>query len=294
MIDYNAFKALMTADSNDPLQMEDELRSKRRAREQEVHAAILRQPLGTWKLELFKLIHAYSLKFLAFRDNEREYLDNLTYTQRRCFLELGRRLHERGLLEDPTDVWFLSVEENFAVLEGRGNLALAHAKIAGRKRNFFRFMRKDVSLPNYLNPDGTPALPGEHIGALSTAGAEDGVAVLPGAGMSQGRITGRARVLRSLEQIGTLTKGDILVCNSTDPGWTPVFLVIGGLVLETGGMLSHGACLSREYGLPAVAVPEAMARIEDGSTITVDGDLGIVRLEDMTPAGDSEPALVGV
>ena len=293
MIDYNAFKAFMTADGSDPLQLEADLRAKRRAREEEVHASILRQPLGKWKLELFKLVHSYSLKFLAFRDNEREYLDNLTYTQRRCFLELGRRLHERGLIDDPTDVWFLSVEENFAVLDGRGNLALAHTKIAGRKKNFFRFLHKEVSLPNYLHPDGTPALPGELIGAISSHGAEDGAAVLRGAGMSQGQVTGRARVIKSLEQIGTLAKGDILVCNSTDPGWTPVFLVISGLVLETGGMLSHGACLSREYGLPAVAVPEAMSRIEDGSTITVVGDLGIVRLEDAVPEPEGEPTLVG-
>jgi rifampicin phosphotransferase len=277
-IDYNAFKALMSASASvDPLIMEDSLRSKRRAREAEVHASIGRGPLGPFKLKLFKLVHAYSLAFLTFRDNEREYLDHLSYTQRRCFLELGRRMHERDLLKAMQDVWFLGVAENFAVMDGRANLALAHAKIKGRKENFMRFHRREANLPNYLLPNATPALPGEQIG--TPAIVDESSELLPGAGTSQGVVSGRARVIKNLDEIGSLVPGDILVCNSTDPGWTPAFLVISGLVLETGGMLSHGACLSREYGLPAVAVPAAMSRIEDGSVITVDGTQGFVRLE---------------
>lgn len=279
MIDYNAFRAFLSAEASDPLAMEEELRRKRHEREAEVHASIASSPFGSIKLQIFQLVHSYALRFLAFRDNEREYLDNLTYTQRRCFLELSRRLQQRGLIDEPDDVWFLSVQENFDVFDGRGNRDLFKAKILGRRRNFMRFLNREVSLPNYIHPNGTVALAGELIGAVATATDEQGVTILPGTGMSQGRITGRARVVKSLEQIGSLTRGDILVCNSTDPGWTPVFLVVSGLVLETGGMLSHGACLSREYGLPAVASPAAMSQIEDGCTITVDGDQGIIRIE---------------
>jgi len=68
------------------------------------------------------------------------------------------------------------------------------------------------------------------------------------------------------------------VTNSTDPGWTPVFLVLGGIVLETGGMIAHGALLAREYGFPAVQVEGAMGRIPDGALISVDGDAGTVRI----------------
>jgi pyruvate,water dikinase len=101
-------------------------------------------------------------------------------------------------------------------------------------------------------------------------------------------VTGRARVLKDMSQIGTLEKGDILVCYATDPGWTPVFLVIGGLVMSTGGVLAHGSCLSREYSLPAVVVPEAMTRIPDGVTVTLNGDLGTVEIhaEDVEEAGE--------
>jgi len=277
---------LMSAvESVDPLRMEENLRAKRIAREAEVHASVGRGPLGMFRLKFFKLVHAYSLAFLTFRDNEREYLDHLSYTQRRCFLELGRRMQARDLLKELQDVWFLGVEENFSLLDGRMDLALAHAKIDGRKENFMRFHRREANLPNYLYPHATPALPGEQIGAPAIVDA--GSTVLAGAGTSQGVITGRARVIKNLNEIGSLVPGDILVCNSTDPGWTPAFLVISGLVLETGGMLSHGACLSREYGLPAVAVPQAMNRIEDGSMITVDGTQGLVQLASTDPADES-------
>ena len=113
---------------------------------------------------------------------------------------------------------------------------------------------------------------------MSAGPNEDGAAdgILRGVGTSRGVVTGRARVIKSLAEIGAVEEGDILVCQATDPGWTPVFLVIAGLVLETGGLLAHGSCLSREYGLPAVQITDAMRIIEDGALITVDGALGTV------------------
>jgi pyruvate,water dikinase len=94
--------------------------------------------------------------------------------------------------------------------------------------------------------------------------------------MSRGQITGTARIIRDLREMEKVQKGEILICNSTDPGWTPVFGLISGLVLESGGMLSHGACLSREYGLPAVNLPNAMQKVPDGATITLNGDTGLL------------------
>lgn len=85
-------------------------------------------------------------------------------------------------------------------------------------------------------------------------------------------------MVADLQEIGRIAPGDILICNSTDPAWAPVFPVIAGLVLETGGMLSHGACLSREYGLAAVQLRQAMQRIADGTIIEVNGETGQVRV----------------
>ena len=108
----------------------------------------------------------------------------------------------------------------------------------------------------------------------------DGSGGLRGTGTSRGTVTGPARVVPDLKEFGRLKKGDILICNATDPGWASVFALIGGLVMETGGMLAHGSCLSREYGLPAVTLPNAIQRIPDGATITVVGDTGEITIDD--------------
>jgi phosphoenolpyruvate synthase/pyruvate phosphate dikinase len=106
--------------------------------------------------------------------------------------------------------------------------------------------------------------------------AEHGM-VLHGLPSSPGRVTGIARVLRSPQEGARLHPGEILVAPSTDPGWTPLFLLAAGLVMETGGYLSHGAIVAREYGIPAVLnIPMATRRIADGSTITLDGGAGTV------------------
>lgn len=109
-------------------------------------------------------------------------------------------------------------------------------------------------------------------------------------GTSRGTITGVARIVPSQKDLGRVRKGDIMIATATDPGWTSVFLVISGLVLETGGMLAHGSCISREYGIPAVQLARARKLIKDGSTISVNGDTGEVRVL-AAPDGDAgQPA----
>ncbi len=102
--------------------------------------------------------------------------------------------------------------------------------------------------------------------------------MLRGTPASPGSITGRARVI--FDPTGAyLEPGEILVAPSTDPGWTPLFLTAGGLVMEMGGSISHGAVVAREYGIPAVVgVPEATERITTGQQITVDGAAGTVMI----------------
>jgi pyruvate,water dikinase len=88
-------------------------------------------------------------------------------------------------------------------------------------------------------------------------------------------------VLTDVAECGRLRPGDVLVTRQTDPGWGPAFLLVRGLVLERGGMLSHGAILAREYGIPSVVgVPDAVRRIRPGQALQVDGDRGVVRLVD--------------
>ena len=89
---------------------------------------------------------------------------------------------------------------------------------------------------------------------------------------------GIALIVPFQKDIGRVKKGEILVCFATDPGWTSVFMVAGAAIFETGGILAHCACISREYGIPAVQVIDATKLIEDGSTIEVNGDTGEIRI----------------
>ena len=108
-------------------------------------------------------------------------------------------------------------------------------------------------------------------------------AVLNGIGASPGVACGTARTVHSLDQFSSVTPGDVLVCRTTDPAWTPLFGMVAAVITETGGMLSHAAIVAREHGIPAVlGIRDALTRISAGTTLTVDGTHGTVHEK---PAG---------
>jgi pyruvate,water dikinase len=118
--------------------------------------------------------------------------------------------------------------------------------------------------------------------------SDDGEDLLRGQPVSPGVGRGPARVLSSPEELEQVRPGDILVTRGADPGWTVVFGKLAGLVMETGGQLSHGAVVAREYGLPAVAgVRGAMRLIGDGQEVVVNGLAGTVRLAPQEAAEES-------
>jgi rifampicin phosphotransferase len=276
-IDYRSLKVILTSDSDrSPAEREEQMKARREAATDEVVENLRRQPLGLMKAEAFKVLLSQLHRFLTVRDDERHFVDRLAWSMKRTMLEVNRRILERDLLDGTKDFYFLAIEELFDVLESRHDPRRVRAKIAGRRENFERFDRKEITPPLYMRNGETVELDRAEV----DAGDEGGKLV--GMGTSPGLTTGPARIVRSLTELDRVSKGDILVCQATDPGWTPAFLVISGLVLETGGMLAHGSCLSREYGLPAVQVRDAMSLIKDGQVITVDGAAGAVLLEDQT------------
>ena len=104
-------------------------------------------------------------------------------------------------------------------------------------------------------------------------------AALRGTSACGGAAEGLAHVIADVGGIGAFRAGEILVTRQTDPGWAAVFFMVKGLVVERGGMLSHGAIIAREYGIPAVVgVNDATRRIYDGQQLRVDGDNGVVEL----------------
>lgn len=177
---------------------------------------------------------------------------------------VGVELAAAGRIEHPDDVYFLSMAEARAAIGG----ADMRATVAAHRATFQREQARR-RIPRVLLSDGTDA-------EVALVEASDGA--LRGSPASPGSVTGPARVIHS-PRGAHLEPGEILVAPSTDPGWTPLFLTAGGLVMEMGGMMSHGAVVAREYGIPAVVgVAGATERIATGDTVTVDGSSGVVAL----------------
>lgn len=192
---------------------------------------------------------------------------------RRQLLHVGGGLAAAGVLERPDDIFFLDFGEARQALDARpavDNRAQAmRGLVAERRADYARELGRR-RIPRVLLSDGTEP----EAAQASAADRPDGA--LLGSPASAGTVTGVARVI--LDPVGAhLEPGEILVAPSTDPGWTPLFLTAGGLVMEMGGANSHGAVVAREYGIPAVVgVPGATARISTGQDITVDGGAGTV------------------
>jgi len=215
----------------------------------------------------FRLLLSYTHRYMVFRENQRFYLDMIFLRWRRVFLEIGRRFLERGLVTTIEDVFYLRLDEIVQVIRQGWDDASVPDLVAARKEEYAAYgaTLPPTFLRGEIGFEGTSFLP---------AGA-----FLRGVGVSPGRITAPARVISNLAQSYQFQRGEILVTVNTDPAWTPLFISAGGVVLETGGMLSHGAIVSREYGIPAVTgVRDATRHLHNGQVITVDGNRGIVSL----------------
>jgi pyruvate,water dikinase len=223
---------------------------------------------GGWlraKLVHYCLSQARALGGL--RELPKFYLILLMANARRILWPVGEELAQAGRLEAAEDLFFITLVEARQALAGHDFREI----VRERKASYEQEMERR-HIPRILLSDGTEP-EAEH---LAPAGATEGA--LTGSPASAGVITGQARVI--MDPVGArLEPGEILVAPSTDPGWTPLFLTAGGLVMEMGGSMSHGAVVAREYGIPAVVgVYGATERITTGQRITVDGSSGVIVL----------------
>ena len=185
---------------------------------------------------------------------------------------VGEHLAAAGRLAEAEDVFFLDLQDTRAALDGTDQRPLVR-----RRRETYERELGRRRIPRLLFSDGTE--PEETV----TASADGG---LHGTPASPGTVTAAARVVE--DPAGAhLEPGEILVAPSTDPGWTPLFLTAGGLVMEMGGANSHGAVVAREYGIPAVVgVPGATTRLTTGQRVRVDGTHGVVMPVEVHPSRD--------
>ncbi len=215
---------------------------------------------------------------VGMREMPKFYLVSILARMRELLQPVAEELVNAGRIEQRDDLYFLSFAEARTALSGTDMRPV----VRSRRATYEQEMRRRY-IPRILLSDGSEP--------TVVAAEEDDTNALRGTPASAGSVTARARVI--LNPVGAhLEPGEILVAPSTDPGWTPLFLTAGGLVMEMGGPISHGAVVAREYGIPAVVgVAGATERIQNGQMIRVDGSIGkIVLLEEGLPLKREENA----
>lgn len=226
----------------------------------------LRHPVR--RAMFFTLLRA-SQRGLRQRENVKNEGVRMVAILRRAILEAGRRLTARGLLRHQDEVFFLRIHELKPALSGDTTFDLRSA-IADRVAEHARF--KTLQPP--------PVIAGRYDEqALPSCAVPSDATVLRGVAVSPGVVTGRARVILQADADAHVLPGEILVAPYTDPGWTPCFLTAAGIVVDIGGLLSHGSVVAREYGLPAVVnVGTATQIIRTGDLLEVDANCGRVTI----------------
>jgi pyruvate,water dikinase len=194
---------------------------------------------------------------------------------RRLLLELGPRWTARGLIGHPDDIFFLRLEE----IEEMAQVPRPMQDVVLARRAEFE-ENKLRPWPDIIRADQEVYAQGP---------SEEGLdGQLQGIASSPGVVSGVARVIRGPHEFGRLQKNDILVAPLTNPAWTPLFAIASAVVTEVGGILSHGAIVAREYGIPAVmSVAGVTTSVHDGDRITVDGNSGLVRMEETADGSGS-------
>ncbi|GGP97438.1 rifamycin-inactivating phosphotransferase [Streptomyces roseolilacinus] len=241
-------------------------RRKALRKEQDVLSRLRALPDGQRKADETKRMIDRVRTFIGYREYPKYGIVSRYFVYRRALLAEAERLVRAGVLAEQEDAFHLTFQE----LHEAARLHRADAELIRRRKDAFRAYRT-LTPPRVLTSDGE-ALDGAYRRHDAPAGA------LLGLPVSAGTVEGRARVVLDMAQ-ADLEQGDILVTAYTDPSWSPLFVGIAGLVTEVGGLMTHGAVVAREYGLPAVVgVEQATRLIQDGRRIRVHGTDGYVEL----------------
>ncbi|MDI5965447.1 rifamycin-inactivating phosphotransferase [Streptantibioticus silvisoli] len=241
-------------------------RRKAEKKEQDVLARLRALPDGERKAEEAKRMIDRVRTFIGYREYPKYNIISRYFVYKQALLEEAERLVRAGVLAAREDVFYLTFQEFHDVV--RSNRV--DDRLVRQRKDAFRSYHA-LTPPRVLTSDGE-ALTGAYRRDDVPAGA------LVGLPVSAGTIEGRARVVLDMAQ-ADLEAGDILVTTFTDPSWSPLFVGIAGLVTEVGGLMTHGAVIAREYGLPAVVGVERATRlIRDGQRIRVHGTDGYIEI----------------
>ncbi|MEB2629158.1 phosphoenolpyruvate synthase [Peribacillus frigoritolerans] len=235
-------------------------------KEQEILDRLKQLPDGEQKAKETKRMISLIRNFIGYREYPKYGMVNRYFIYKQALLKEAEQLVQTNVIHEKEDIYYLTFEELQEVV--RTN-KLDYQMISKRKDEYKLYEK--LTPPRVITSDGE-IIVGEHKRGNLMAEAIVGLPV------SSGVIEGRARVILNMED-ANLEDGDILVTTFTDPSWTPLFVSIKGLVTEVGGLMTHGAVIAREYGLPAVVgVVNATKLIKDGQRIRVNGTEGYIEI----------------
>jgi pyruvate,water dikinase len=281
--------ALVLQADYDPVARQYQIAEKRHAAEHEANTFFRSRRLWwQFRWRLWKARHFYPN-----REEAMFFMGRAWTVLRPLAHELGKRLVAAGTLAQPDDVYFLTTDElaravrslvaaDTARRRGLGTIdpALPQYRVLVDSRRQLRESRRSLNPP--FNVPGLPPWARPRAGAAPDVSQEmSGPNVLKGSPVSPGKVTAVASLILTPADFERMRPGSVLVCPTTTPAWTQLFPQAAGLVTDIGGILAHGSIVAREYGIPAVlGINDATQRIRDGQTITVDGDRGIVVIEE--------------
>lgn len=235
-------------------------------KEQELLDRLKQVPDGEQKAKETKRMIDLIRNFSGYREYPKYSIVNRYFVYKQALLKEAEQLVQAGVIHEKEDIYYLTFEELHEVVR-TNNLEY---QIINKRKDEYKLYEK-LTPPRVITSDGE-IIAGEYKRENLPA---DAIVGLP---VSSGVIEGRARVILNMEE-ADLEDGDILVTSFTDPSWTPLFVSIRGLVTEVGGLMTHGAVIAREYGLPAVVgVENATKLIKDGQRIRVHGTEGYIEI----------------
>ncbi len=216
---------------------------------------------------LFKPLLSFVRHFVEKREVIKNYITLREDSARRTFQELARRLVASGDLDDTQDIYFLTWKEIQHLIYGKVSAGRSQEIITTRQQEFE--WSKQLCMPKLIRYEAKPV----------TLDTMKNNKHLTGMGVYPGQIEGKARVVMDPRTANKVEPGEILIAPVTDAAWTPLFINAAALVVEVGGLLSHGSVVAREYGLPTVVGAEGATRmIKTGDRVAVDGKTGMVAL----------------
>jgi pyruvate,water dikinase len=225
------------------------------------------------------------------RENLRFERTRLFGRVRRIFVELGRRLHTAGRLEDPRDVFLLEVDEVLGAVADQQDSTTLKSLVFQRHAEFAEYQSKEPP-PNRFTTQGVLNRQTRWTG-VSAAASDGGGEIRQGQGCCPGVVRGRIRKIVDPRN-ATLQPGEILVAARTDPGWILLFPAAAGLLVERGSLLSHSAIVAREMRIPAVVSLEGLTHwLNTGDLVEFDGATGRVRRLEQAPSSIDPPPKVG-